>query len=248
MALSNGSHFSMSVKFKTFPWAGETFDECETIEGKTRLYKTPKGNFPSMTSILSVLDDGGIDRWRKRVGAEEADRITNEAADRGNALHDYNELYLQNRLERSMMKGQARVLFNRVKNHLDTVDLVLATEAPLWNEEYKYAGRVDAIVMMNNHLTILDHKNSRRPINLNMSFGRKKQFKYMLQCCGYGRALYKMKGYKPTKGCLIVGNHLTSTSDKIVFDLEPLEKELDLVIEAYHGDPEVINRSLYYRL
>lgn len=237
------------LKFKTFPWAGETFDECETIEGTPRLYLTPEGNFPSMTSILSVLDDGGIDRWRKRVGAEEADRITNEAANRGNALHDYNELYLKNELDRSTLKGQARTLFNRVKRHLDTVDLVLATEAPLWNKDDEYAGRVDAIVMMNDHLTILDHKNSRNPINLNLSFGRKKQFKYMLQCCGYGRALYKMKGYKPTKGCLIVGNHLSSTSDKIVFDLEPLEKELDIIIEGYHSqNQEVINRSMFFQL
>ena len=147
------------------------------------------------------------------------------------------------------MSGQARTLFNRVKHHLDSVDLVLATEAPLWNPDDEYAGRVDAIVMMQDHLTILDHKNSRKPIDIRTPWGRKKQFKYMLQTCGYGRALYKMKGYKATKGCLIVGNHLTSTSDKIVFDLEPLEKELDIVIEGYRmQDSEIINRSMFFQL
>ena len=119
------------LKFKTFPWANETFDEIETIEGTPRLYLTPDGTFPSMTSILKVLDDGGIDQWRKRVGEEVANKITSEAADRGNALHDYNEKYLQNILTRSEMVGQARTLFNRVKPYLDEIELVVATEVPL---------------------------------------------------------------------------------------------------------------------
>jgi (2Fe-2S) ferredoxin len=237
----------MAVKFKTFPWADETFDEVEVIEGTPRLYITPVGSFPSMTSVLSVLSDGGIEVWRKRVGEDEATRIVNEATDRGNALHDYNELYLNNQLQRSALAGQAKVLFNRVKRYLDQIELVIATEVPLWNVEDKYAGRVDAIVMLDGYLTILDHKNSRSPINTSMSFGRRKLFKYMLQCVGYGRALYHMKGYKPTHGCLIVGNHLTSTADKFVFELEPLEEELDLILDVYHNGGKV-NNSMFFQL
>lgn len=239
------------IKFKTFPQAGEPFDEVEVIEGSPRLYVTPYGKFPSVTSILSVLkddDDSGLQRWKDRIGHEEADKIVNEAIDRGNILHEYNEKYLLNQLTRSELSGQAKVLFNRVKRYLDEVELTIATEVPLWNQDDKYAGRVDAIVMLDGHLTILDHKNSRNPIKLNTKFGRQKLFKYQIQTCAYGRALYKMKGWKATKGCLIVGNHLTSTADKFFFDLEPLEKELDLVVEAYHSNPDVINNSIYFQL
>lgn len=241
----------MSIKFKTFPQAGEHFDEVEVIEGSPRIYITPNGSYPSVTSILSVLkdeNDDGLEQWKNRVGHEEAERITREAADRGNALHEYNEKYLLNQLSRKDLKGQAKILFNRVKRYLDEVELTIATEVPLWNDDDKYAGRVDAIVMMNGHLTILDHKNSRHPITLNTQFGRRKLFKYQLQTCAYGRALYKMRGWKATKGCLIVGNHLTSTADKFFFDLEPLEKELDYVIEAYYGNKEKINKSMFYKL
>jgi len=239
------------IKFKTFPQAEETFEEVEVIEGSPRLYVTPHGRFPSVTSILSVLkdpNDDGLEAWRKRVGREEADRITQEASDRGNALHDYNELYLCNKLKRSDLKGQARVLFNRVKRYLDEVELTIATEVPLWNSDDQYAGRVDGIVMIDGELTILDHKNSRRPIDINTRFGRRKLLKYQIQTCAYGRALYKMRGWRATKGCLIVGNHLTSTADKFFFDLEPLEQELDIVIEAYHHDQHSIHKSIFFQL
>jgi genome maintenance exonuclease 1 len=241
----------MSIKLKTFAQAGEHFDEVEVIEGTPRLYQTPYGSFPSVTSILSVLtdpNDNGLENWRKRIGYEEADRITKEASDRGNALHDYNEKYLLNELKRSELKGQAKILFNRVKRYLDEVELTIATEVPLWNINDQYAGRVDAIVMMDGHLTILDHKNSRRPIDINTKFGRRKCLKYQIQTCAYGRALYEMRGWRATKGCLIVGNHLTSTADKFFFDLEPLEAELDLVVEAYHRNSDAINRSMYFQL
>jgi len=241
----------MSLKFKTFEWADEHFDECETIEGTPRLYLTPDGRFPSMTSLLHILDDGGVDAWRKRVGEEEANRIVNDSTRRGNALHDYNELYLQNKLLRSDLKGDARTLFNRVKRYLDEIQLVIATEVPLWSAQHRYAGRVDCIGMLDDKIMIIDHKNSRKPIDVNKSYARKKLFKYMLQCCGYARALEEMKGIPATHGCLIVGNHLTSTSDRFIFEIGPLQKELDIVIAAYHDEEnrkEILKRSEYFKL
>lgn len=245
----------MSIKFKQFPQINEHFEEVEVIDGvngSPRLYSTPYGSYPSMTSILSVIKDksGGLDKWRERVGAEEADRITEEAKDRGNALHDYNEKYLLNNLKRKELTGQAGILFNRVKRYLDEIEATITTEAPLWHKKDKYAGRVDAIVMMDGELTIVDHKNSRHVINTSASFGRQKMFTYMMQVYGYARALEDMRGWKATKGCLIVGNYLTSTASKIEFNLNDsiLEREFNVIIESYYGDPELINKSLYYKL
>lgn len=238
------------IKFKTFSWADIEFDDMETIEstgpGIPRLYITPEGNLPSMTSILSVLDDGGgLDSWRDRVGHEEADRITREAGDRGNALHDYNELYLQNRLQRSDLKGQARTLFNRVKPYLDEIQLVVATEVALYDPVSGYAGRVDCVCMTDDKIMITDHKNSRNPISPDVAWKRQKLFKYMIQTCGYRRALNYMKGIEASHGCLIVGNHLTSNSTRFTFDLEPLEYELGLVVEAYR-DGTNAPESVFY--
>ena len=238
----------MLVRYKTFPWAGEHFDDYETEEGETRYYLTPEGKLPSMTSMLSLLDDGGIDKWKKRVGEEEATRIVNEASKRGNSLHDLSEEYLNNRLQPQDLSGTGKVLFNRSTKYLDKIELVIGTEIALYNVDDGYAGRADGIVMINNRLTILDHKNTRNRMNLDLSYARKKLFKYQLQCCGYSRALEKMKGYKADQGCLIVGNHNQSNSERFLFDIEPLERELDIVIHAYWNGGEGLDKSLFFKL
>lgn len=236
--------------FKKFPWFDDIqFDDFETIEGKTRYYLTPSGKLPSMTSVLSILDDGGIEKWKKRVGEEEANRIAQEASDRGNKLHDLNELYLKNQLSRDMITGQGGVLFNRVKRYLDEVQAVMATEVALYNDELGYAGRVDCICMMEDNITILDHKNSSKAINLDRQYARRKLFKYMLQCVGYSLALERMKGVVATHGCLIVGNHKASGADKFYFELEPLKEEFYLLVKAYKEENQkILKNSMYFSL
>lgn len=238
------------LKFKHFPHQTDYgFEEIETIEGEgLRLYKTPYGNFPSMTSILSILDDGGVDRWKKKVGEEEAQRVVQEAVRRGNSLHDLSEKYLKNELTRDQLKGPGKVLFSRSKKYLDEIDLVIATEAPLYSVTDGYAGRTDAIVLLHDQITILDHKNSRNRIDLNLSHNRKKLWTYQLQCAGYARALKEMKGIEATQGCLIVGNHNTSTSDRFTFSFEDFERELDIVIRAYYNNGMGLEESKYFSL
>jgi hypothetical protein len=230
------------------------YDEMESVtneETGKRFYKTPVGNLPSMTTILGILDDGGIDAWIERVGVEESERIKTEASTRGNSLHDLNEMYLRNELDRSELRGKGKVLFNRVKPLLDTIEVVHGCEVALYNDVDGYAGRVDAIVRMNKKLTIVDHKNSRKPINTKTSLGRKKSFRYAMQIHGYARAFYYMFGekYKAEKGCIIVGNHNTSNSEKINFNVydDFYVKEFDILIAAFKGECS-INESVYFRL
>ena len=240
----------MSIRFKEFAWAGMDFAEIDTIEatepGQPRIYKTPNGHYPSMTSILGVIkdDDGGLESWVARVGEEEAHKIMTDAGKRGNQLHDINEKYLRNELTRDMIKGQGGVLFNRVKKHLDRIDLVVACEVALYSDTLKYAGRTDAVGVIDDKLMIIDHKNSRRPFNFDLEFSRKKCYKYMLQTTGYQVALEEMTGLVATHGCLIVGNHLTSNSDMFIFEIEDfLKDDLYEVAKAYHsGD---INKSKF---
>lgn len=49
---------------------------------------------PSVTTILGgTSDKSGLDKWRKRVGEEEADRIGKLSANRGTIMHRLVELY-----------------------------------------------------------------------------------------------------------------------------------------------------------
>lgn len=52
------------------------------------------GVFPSVTSILGeTKDSSGLDRWRKRVGEAEAEKIGKDSTDRGTVMHRLCELY-----------------------------------------------------------------------------------------------------------------------------------------------------------
>jgi hypothetical protein len=240
----------MSLNFKTFEWLDLPFKEIETEEGETRLYKISDDiKLPSMTSMLGILDDGGIDNWKQAVGEEEAERIVAEAIKRGNSLHDLSERYLKNELSRSDVKGPGAVLFNRSKRFLDQLGPIVAIEEALYNVDDKYAGRVDCIAFHQGDLCIVDHKNSRSAIDLNKDYSRKKLYKYMLQATGYGRAFHKMFPQlpKPSHGILIVGNFRAMNSDMFKFKLEPLESELDILVDAYYNRTD-IKRSMFFKL
>ena len=68
-----------------------------TNKDGVRLYETPDGNkYPSITTVLSVRNKKGLMEWRKRVGEEEANKISRQAAGRGTAVHKLAEDYLDN--------------------------------------------------------------------------------------------------------------------------------------------------------
>ena len=51
----------------------------ENIDGK-RYYITPTGEkYPSVTSVTGLLNKEAIKKWRKRVGEEQANKISTQA-------------------------------------------------------------------------------------------------------------------------------------------------------------------------
>ena len=77
------------------------YDELETIEvnGK-RQYVIPDGRtFPSITTVLGHGKNDGIEKWKKRVGEVEANRVSKVACDRGTSLHLLVEKYIRNDAE-----------------------------------------------------------------------------------------------------------------------------------------------------
>ena len=64
----------------------------------TRLYKTPEDSLvPSVTTILSKTKDMlFLEKWKQRVGKENARKITQEAASIGTSMHLYLESHILN--------------------------------------------------------------------------------------------------------------------------------------------------------
>ena len=138
--------------------------EADTTENG-RFYTTPSGQIlPSITTVLSVKNKSGLDAWRKRVGEEEANRIMNQAALRGTAVHQLAEDYVNNEKDWSKGAMPANLFtFNTIKPLLDKhLNNVWIQEAPLYSEKLSVAGRVDCIAEWNGVLSIIDYKTSKR--------------------------------------------------------------------------------------
>jgi genome maintenance exonuclease 1 len=134
-----------------------------------REYKTPEGiNLPSITTVLSILSRESIAKWRKKVGNEEANRISHRASTRGTAVHAIIEKYINN--EENFKDGYTPDIigsFLDLKPILDgRIGRVYAQEAPLYSNHLGVAGRVDCVAEFDGKLSIIDFKTSMKPKRL----------------------------------------------------------------------------------
>lgn len=140
--------------------------ETVTINGK-RHYALPDGtHLKSVTTVLSEkLDKTALLEWKKRVGEEEAQRISTQAARRGTAVHTLAENYVLNQ-ENYIPPNTMPInieSFKPIKKALDNhVDNVLGVELPLWSKALGCAGRTDLVAEYDNRVSIIDFKTSRR--------------------------------------------------------------------------------------
>lgn len=135
------------------------------IDGK-RYYVTPGGDhYRSVTTVLSALSKEGIDKWRDKIGHEEANRISNKASTRGTKLHNMMEDYVGNVEDFALNKMPSTTsLFLDLQPYVDNnVEEVYGIEYPLYSDRLKAAGTSDLICMYNGKPTILDYKTANKP-------------------------------------------------------------------------------------
>ena len=115
--------------------------ERVSIEG-SRHYQTPNGEpLPSVTTVLDALKDKtSLYEWRKRVGDEEANRITKLATGIGTQVHLHIEKYILEEdrpggtnLIHQMSKELSDIV---IEKGLSNVDEVWGTEVPLYYPDY----------------------------------------------------------------------------------------------------------------
>ena len=138
--------------------------EIQVIDGK-RFYITPDGNsYPSITTILSLQEKPGIDKWKEKVGEKEARRISKESMRIGTAVHQMAEFYLSNYIIK--LKNEEKKIvdtFNRLRFLLGNINNIVGVEIPLFSDLLRVAGTTDCIAEYNGELSVIDFKTSRRP-------------------------------------------------------------------------------------
>ena len=139
--------------------------ELNTInENGKRLYVTPDGErYPSVTTVLSDYKKQGIIEWRKRVGEQQANKISTQASRRGTKVHKLCEDYLNNE---STFKGYTPdnvEMFKSIEPILNEIEVVYAQERTLFSHHLKTAGRVDCVGKFRGKPHIIDFKTSNKP-------------------------------------------------------------------------------------
>ena len=174
--------------------------EREHIDG-VRYYKIPDEDelvkMVSITSVTSHFNKEIFVKWRKRVGNEEADRITKAATGRGTDMHTLTEHYLKNE-DLPEVRPISDFLFKISKGHLNKINNIYALEGPLYSKELGLAGTVDCIAEYDGELAIIDFKTSKKPKPRNWIEH------YFVQCMAYGCMLYEMKGISIKKLVIIM--------------------------------------------
>ena len=176
-----------------------------SIINGSRHYSLDGSNLPSVTSILKATqseeDKAGIAAWKDRVGYKEAERIKNEASNRGSSMHSYIEQFLLGKFNLDLLEEENKskkmaieIIDNGLKNKLSEV---WGAEAIVYYP-YKYAGTADCIGVYDGRETILDFKQSNKP--------KKEEYiqDYFLQLGAYSLAHDKVYNSRITQGIILL--------------------------------------------
>lgn len=133
----------------------------KNIDG-ARYYTVNGRPMVSITSVTSWYNKQIFIDWRKRIGEDEANRITKRATSRGTATHSLIENHLLNK-EVEFDKPSPKMLFLQSKETLKNINNIYALEESLYSEELGVAGTVDCIAEYNGELSIIDFKTAEKP-------------------------------------------------------------------------------------
>lgn len=192
------------VSSKTFEHDPIVIDELDVVEENgQRLYVTPSGQkYPSITTVLGVRSKASIMQWRKRVGEEEANRVSSRAAGRGTRIHKMCEDYLNNVLQESIEEYTYwdRLMLDSMRPVFDEyIGKVRVQEASLYSDFMRVAGRVDCIAEFDGKLSVIDFKTAAKP--------KEERYiqNYFMQTSGYAVMFEERTGIPISRLVVIIG-------------------------------------------
>ena len=178
----------------------------ESVDGQ-RLYATPDGKrLPSVTTILDRTKPEesrrALAEWKRRVGTEQAQKITTEAANRGTRMHTYLEHYVKT--GELKPAGTNPFAWPSHQMAMTVIDQGLKNVSEFWGVEIPlyfpnlYAGTSDGAGIHLGEEAILDYKQTNKP--------KREEWidDYKLQLVAYALAHNELYGTKIRKGVVLM--------------------------------------------
>jgi len=178
------------------------------MDSNMRVYHSPDGGkLPSVTTVLDRTKPEearqALQNWRNRVGHQQAQAITTEAASRGTRMHTYLENYIKaNKIIEMTTNPYSWASMAMAKTVVDQgftnrISEVYGVEIPLYFPRL-YAGTTDGVGLHLGEEAILDYKQTNKP--------KKREWigDYFLQLTAYALAHNEVYGSNIRKGVILM--------------------------------------------
>jgi hypothetical protein len=205
-----------------------------------RVYTIAGNSYYSVTTVLShISDKSGIDKWRKTIGEKAAALACKKAARWGSDFHLLGESFLLNIQPPVVTPTPTRIFENVTPLLTEHVSSSVLVEDVLVSHEMKIAGRVDAIVMWDNMLAVLDFK-------LLNNTDRKWMEDYWIQTTIYALMYKEMYGTMPSRCVLVVGNKKTEQATFYMAKVGLWERQARMRVKTFHELIAFENKGLVF--
>ena len=132
----------------------------------SRQYDFGDGKLPSVTTVLArTKDQAFLDKWKARVGEQEAERIKNVSSKRGTSMHKFLENYISDigYDDLSSVGNEARPMAQKIiELGLTNITEYYGSEVSLYYPDL-YAGATDLVCLHNGVEAIVDFKQANKP-------------------------------------------------------------------------------------
>lgn len=152
----------------------------------SRTYIVENSRYPSITTVTSFYTAADIAQWRRKVGNEEANKISRRASNRGTAFHNLCESYLKSEQQEISIFDQE--IFQSIIPILDKIDYIHFLETKIYSHNLKVAGTVDCVAMYEDKLRVIDFKTSAKEKK------REYIYNYFMQAAAYSFCIWELTG------------------------------------------------------
>ena len=140
-----------------------------TLVGGKRHYDIREEKLPSVTTILSACQSDekkeSLARWKAKMGDRAADKVRDDAAERGTAMHKYLEAHIDGTGLKDLtpLGVQAETMAGKIiESGLKDLEEVWGQEVTLYYPGL-YAGATDVVGVFDGKPAIIDFKQTNKP-------------------------------------------------------------------------------------